>query len=292
MDGRHKMNPLFTVGFVNYKTSLYMETQFKIYQHFAGEDVKIIVVDTSNLDEEFAALNEIVKKFNIPIQTIQLDFHGKYASDAHGSGLQYIYEIVDTDYFLTQDPDFFWVLPSFLTFFKEKLQDHVVVGAPYHLSALADWSGHPWFPAAFGAAHDMKALHEVNADFRYSTEPIPGVNKQIDRDVGWLVREKLKNRSYYYFSVMSAQLPIGKTYSNNYWQKYLDGQTTVAYHLQRGSFETQAKDGLRLAYHGRVNRRERLRTMRAPKEWQRNRKKACEFFWEEINKAAEKKNDG
>lgn len=252
-----------------------MTTQFKIYERFAGEEFKIIVVDTSCSDQEHQVLLEIVKQFTIPIEIIRYDLENINGSMAHGKGLQYIYEMIrnneSVQYFLTQDPDFFWVKPQFLTYLKEKLQTYTVVGAPYHSPRVAGWSGHMWFPAAFGAAYRMEALRSTDADFTHSVKRAPDGSI---RDVGWLVRERLAEQPYFYFQQHRAPLPIGKTSFEMIWRRYTDSDATIAYHLHRGSFEGHVSV-LPIAT-------EERRNMKPPNEWIENREKACIFFWEEI----------
>ena len=278
---------MFIVGFVNYKSSIYMETQLKIYREFAGEEFQIVIIDNSMNEKEFEVLQEMASHFSIPIEVVLFSPPSKRGSAAHGEGLQYIYELrcqnePNIQYFLTQDPDFFWVKPQFLTYLKFKLQTYTVVGAPYH-PHYVEWSGHPNFPAAFGAAYRIKDLQRVKADFRYSPQSSP--NGHI-RDVGWIVRERLADQPYFYFEQETCQLTEEHSFEKGS-RKYIDNGTVISYHLIRGCHETSERKGRSMAKSS-VARQELLKTLMPPKKWQDNRRRACEFFWKKINDAANK----
>ena len=272
---------MFTIGFVSYKSWIYIKTQLQIYKYFAGEPFKIIIVDTSRNDKEFGRVKSIVKEFNdISIDLISYDPPSKYSSGAHGEGLQRIYNMVQTPYFLTQDPDFFWVKPQFLTFLKSKLETHVVVGAPYTSERATTGSKYPWFPSAWGAAYRVENLRVIEADFRWG-----GCLLESVIDVGWQIRERLGYLPYYTFQQKSFK-SLGPTYEDDSSSReFLDEGLTVAYHLGKGNHETYATKGIRMSQ-GNVRMQERLRKLPVPKKWQDNRTKACEFFWKKINDAA------
>ena len=285
---------MFVVGLVNYKTSVYMETQFKIYRDFAGEDFQIIVIENSHNQQELDRIVEIAQAFAIPIRVILGNTEG-YSSESHGSALNKAYKVsVDeypnVPYLLTQDPDFFWVRPHFLTFLKEKLQHSWVVGAPYP-ETDGHFQGPKDFPAAFGAAYQADKLREIGADFRYTPGP------PISQDVGWQIRANLGYGPYFSFAqeefvpqgMYSFATPRHSSSSKmcNTPRRYCADNRTVGYHLFFGSFETTVSRGIHLS-RGRAskNRRQKLYDMMPPEEWQENRRKLCEFFWKEINSAA------
>jgi len=286
---------MFVVGFVNYKTSVYMETQFKIYRDFAGEEFQIVIVENSRNMEEYDRILQLAKKSAIPIDILSGDTAPRYSSDAHGCALQQLYnhtliKYPKATYLLTQDPDFFWVQPHFLTFLKEKLQTCVVVGAPYPEDGPT-WSnfvGPHDFPVAFGAAHQIDALYRIKADFRWAQGP-PA------KDVGWQIRERLKDEKYYAFVQEKFEISNSHSFSTDPTQskkwmsqprKYLFGNTILAYHLFFGSFEMSISRGMKLAKSGKICKREKINQTMPSAQWQEGRIKLCEFFWKEINDAA------
>jgi hypothetical protein len=275
---------MFIVGFVNYKTSIYMETQLQTYKRFAGEKFQIVVLENSKNQEETDTLIEIIKKNGVPVKLIK-GITTNYCSFAHGEGLQQIYELIikeypDVPYFLTQDPDFFWVQPNFLSFLKDKLSQFTTVGAPYHDQGATGGGGHPWFPAAFGAAYKLDVMKRKDINFRASDERYPNGRMH---DVGWQVRENLQEEPYFYFDQMRTKLPFGSYSTEPFVHRYSVDDHIVAYHLHGGSLEMDWKKMRQ--WFKRDRYKQRLIDAKAPPEWQENRKKICEFMWQEINKS-------
>jgi hypothetical protein len=243
------------------------------------------VLENSKNQEEANNLIEIVKRSEMPIRLIK-GITSNYGSFAHGEGLQQIYELVateysDASYFLTQDPDFFWVQPNFLRFLKNKLLKFVTVGAPYHDQDATGGGGHPWFPAAFGAAHRLDTMMGKNINFRANTDKHYS-NGRV-HDVGWQVREVLQGESYLYFDQEKIKLPFGPYSVEPFVHKYSVDNNTIAYHLHGGSLEMDWKKMRQ--WFKRDRYKQRLIDAKAPLEWQENRKKICEFMWQEINKS-------
>lgn len=267
---------------VNYKTSVYLETQFKIYQEYAGRDFRIIIIDTSRNDEEYNRVVQIAKQFDISVQAVQLPIVA-YSSEAHGAGLQHAYELVDakyTQYFIAQDPDFFWVKPRFLCYLEHQLQKYTTIGAPYSMTGQAGWMGHPYFPAAFGAAYRADVLRKVEANFDYGGD--------CQKDVGWNVRDNLASKPYFYFHGRhcSVAQEVGAYSYVNMSTRYVDfNDETIAYHLYRGSFELDDSTGFQMI----IQDPKKLAQVMPPEKWQIARKKLCDFFWKEINDAAKRK---
>ena len=148
---------MFVIGFVNYKSSIYMSAQIEIYKRFAGEDFKIIIADTSLDKEEHEKLKRAVLNRGVDVEVVEFEPEGKHGSKPHGEGLQFIYnkavkEYKDAEHFLIQDPDFFWVKKSFLTRIKDLLCSHEMVGGQYRPNTYGARGQHPNAPAAFGCA--------------------------------------------------------------------------------------------------------------------------------------------
>ena len=257
-----------------------METQLKIYEKFANSKFEIIIVDNSQNDEEWRSLQNVCDHFSFPLKVIKYGTPGKGSSESHGEGLQYIYNLIkdrkDIDYFLTQDPDFFWVKPDFLKFIEDKMLTFTTVGAPYHFAYPIVDGGHPWFPAAFGCSYRWDMLTRISANFRALKD-----NSGIEKDVGWQVRCELSKFPYLNFEQESF-VPKGEYSFEMIPRKYIVDGETIAYHMHRGSFEVKAKRQISWTK-GRIQCQNKIHAMQAPQEWQENRKKMCDFFWKEIS---------
>ena len=269
---------MFTIGFVNYKTSLYLETQFKIYESFAGEPFKIIVVDNSKNNNETSKLEELKHKVRFPLEIV-INHNPKQpnGSGQHGEGLQIIYEMTQTPYLVVQDPDFFWVKPHFLRTFRKKLQDFTVIGAPYHNGECARWNGPADYPAAFGAVYNLLKTGDRRLDFNFTDPLVETSHTGAIKDVGWRIRGLLKNDPYEAFSLTYTDLNIGPhSYENTgTTHTYWCGDEVIGYHLLRGSFEERpphlSKDWAPPSQ------------LTAPSEWLENRRTASEYFLKEIS---------
>jgi len=255
---------MFIIGFVNYKSSIYMNAQINIYKRYAGEEFKVIIADTSLDKSEHENLKMAVLDHGVDVEVVEFEPLGKHGSQPHGEGLQFIYNKVVKDYdgaeyLLIQDPDFFWVKKSFLTHIRKLLNAHEMVGGQYKPGTYGASGPHPKAPAAFGCAFKMKSLIDISADFR-----VPQTTPR--RDVGWMVREKLWDKPYYYFKTEDALLNLGKYAEVNLCAKYTDNGVEVAYHLFRGSFT--GKPG---------------QPGEAPAEWQESRKRISKYMLEKIS---------
>ena len=284
-----KNDYLFTIGFVNYKSSVFMETQFKIYEKFAGEKFKIVIIENTNTEKEFDTLNKIINKFSIPIELIKYSIEQqKNNRSTHGDCLQYLLDnYVDTEYFLTQDPDFFWVKPRFLTYFREIMEEgNVAAGSiyynyDYYNEALGENRG--FFPAAFGAVYKTNEIKNKNCNFYMGvTSGEEAKNPKDFRDVGWKIRQELANKKYSYLEAEKIDLKIGEISPFpqeshlGYTIKYVDKKTkeAIGYHLRKGSFLFKHEDP-----------KTYIPEIETPEDWQNNKKKACKIFWNEIKKA-------
>jgi len=262
---------MFIIGMVNYKTSDLIETQFSIYRDFAGASYKIVLLDTSGYDEEYQALLNTSKCFNIPIQIFRYSPIRTDGSGAHGESLQHLYKLIcesepSAQYFLTQDPDFFWVKRNFLAHLEERLLQYEVVGAPYSIEKMKTLGSiRPDFPAAFGAVYKMSTLHSIGADFQAD-----GLDT-VAKDVGWQIRNNFGSRTYFSFNQTKLLLAqtVGLVSRENISCTYFDEDKVIAHHLYRCSMSKNPCSG----------------SFKHPDraEWQKNRKLMCEKFWKEIN---------
>ena len=197
----------WTIGFVNYYTTCYMEHQLKmLYEFNDPKKFQLIVVDNSSNLNEFNKLNNIcnpyIKEFN-NIKIIDYKPQCTTASGQHGEGVDLITKHIKTKYFLIQDPDFFWLRKEYLKWLEKLLQYNDAVGAPYDCKML---NGQEYFPSAFGCAYNFKKIigisfsAYINNDIEYSNKKFSELNSNKKvfgycYDVGWQIRLHLSQKN-------------------------------------------------------------------------------------------------
>ncbi len=277
-------NRKWTIGIVNYKSSVYLEYQMKILYEFNDPNsFKIIIIDNSfpHQIEELSRIAETYRKYG-NMEIIYFDASQDpwmRGSGQHGQGLNEVLKRADTDYLLVHDPDFFFVHKNYLKILERKLNDgNLVIGAPYR-----HWRGHietgkignPDFPSAFGAAYKISAIEGL--DF------MPAVSKELFKsgvacwiepegaDVGWQMRDKLSNKPYVSFQQQWASMM--KYYFGDYsfqqepYEYFLDGKR-IAYHLFRGTFVADDRSFSA----SKIDKS-------TPEEWNRVREKCAQYFY-------------
>ncbi len=242
----------WTIAFVNYKTSVYMKWQLKgLYKFNDPSEFNVIIVDNSN-PHEITALNKIIKSYQYKHKNIEIIYHNPQeptASGQHGEALTLALKRTKTKYFLTQDPDFFWVKQNYLKLFETYLESgKVAIGAPYPNRVGV---GHPWFPCAYGCAHITDMIKDLDFHADASQErreesfrlyPLKD-GFEFSFDVGWKIREKLSNKddssnfiSFGQRDAIDLKKLIGVHSYGCITKEYLLDSQTIAFHLFRGSF--------------------------------------------------------
>ncbi len=234
---------IWTIGFVNYKTSLYLKYQFKsLFRFNDPESFCIIILDNSVCEEEKNKLEELVSQYS-NYGNIEVIYHTpkeKTASGQHGEGLTIIKDKCKTEFFLAQDPDFFWIKQNHLKFLEDKLRGGMeTVGAPYENPVGI---GAPDFPSAFGCAYKTKKLVDLDFTARTDEESIAEGRKKYPQlgfcyDVGWKIREVLSKEKYLTFS--QEHFFLFKDLKHSFeciTHLYRYGGEPIAIHLFRGSF--------------------------------------------------------
>ena len=236
----------WTIAFVNYKTTVYLNWQLKIlYEHNNPEDFDLIIVDNSRPFEK-ERLEELTKPYNQKYNNIRIFYNtpvGKIDSEQHGEGMNVAVKNANSQYFLAQDPDFFFVKKNYLNFLENLLETGMVaVGAPYHYYIGC---GHPKFPSIWGAAYPLELIK--NLDYRpdYSKESVEKYKHENTHpfEVGYQFREALSTAgddsnfiSFEYEDYWELSQKIGEHSFDVVTKKYLYEKEIVAYHLFRGSF--------------------------------------------------------
>lgn len=239
----------WTIGIVNYKSSVYLKWQLKGYFEFNDPATfEFIIVDNSRPHER-ERLESLTREYREKYDNIQVVFHEpveKSASGQHGEGLDIILAKTRTQYLLVQDPDFFWVRPGHLTLLQDEMErnGYSCIGAPYPDKVGL---GDPWYPAAYGCAYPVADLRGL--DFSaFATEEKrqesfdrypPKMGFGYSFDVGWKIREALSNRPFSTFSqrvCYELRWMVGRHSFETLSREYYHQGEPVAFHLFRGTF--------------------------------------------------------
>ena len=242
------MEPLWTVGIVNYQSSVYLRWQLKIlFEANPPRSFRLILVDNSRPPER-ETLERLVAPYQSRFGNVELVFHTPAegpASIQHGEALELIRAKVRTRYLLVHDPDFFWVQNRYLRTLGRLLDaGALAVGAPYPEKVGI---GDPWFPSAFGCAYRTAAL--AGLDFVASVTPAT-IQESLARwpqaegygftfDVGWRIREALSAKPHLSFEQRipgELNRAIGPHSFVTISREYLHAGRTIAFHLFRGTF--------------------------------------------------------
>lgn len=250
----------WTIGMVNYHSSVYIKWQLKILYEFNNErNFKLIIVDNSQNNDEFDKLQELCKEYinvNNNIDLIQHKPIDKTASGQHGEGLDIIKNKADSTYLITQDPDFFWLKQNYLEWLEYLMQFNDAVGIPYPHKVI---EGQEYFPGSFGCSYKLEKIKDssfmpyINNDVDLSWKEFNKIldkkkDKQYDfsYDVGWQVRKKLsKNNNYNFISFSQKNIfdllshIQGSNIEHSFESLstvYFYNNELVACHLFRGTF--------------------------------------------------------
>ena len=245
----------WTIAFVNYKTSVYLNWQIKgLYEFNDPESFDLIIVDNSRPHEK-EALEQLTKNYNEQYNNIKIIYYTpqeQSASGQHGEGMSVALKEANSEYFFAQDPDFFFVKQQYLNFMEEHLKKGAVaIGAPYPRGV---GGGHPYFPCAYGCAHPMHLIKDLDFTALVCEEKreeslrlYPDLDYSYD--VGWKIRLALStekdSRNFVVFDqedFYNLADSIGCHTYELISKKYSLNGEDIAFHLFRGSF-TDAVDG-------------------------------------------------
>lgn len=270
---------IWTIAYVNYKTSVYMYWQLKgLYQFNNPQDFEVIIVDNSNPWEQ-KRLESICtpyqKKYN-NIRIIYFRPQSESASGQHGEGLTEALRHATGKYFLSQDPDYFFVKKDYLNFLKKYLESGLVaIGSGYPNKVGL---GNPRFPCAYGCAHPTALIRNLDFNAETSQEKWDESMTQFPEyeysfDVGYKIRRELSspkdNTSFITFEQKrndSLANAIGMHSFEILTHCYSLNGEIISFHLFRGSFTgsvSHAKDPNR----------------QTPKQWLQVRNKLGKYFY-------------
>ena len=283
------MGKKWTIGTVNYKTSVYMSWQKKMLYEFNNpEDFDYVVVDNSPVHEKefFDTLKKDTPNMEV-IPHVPEDVNR--TSGEHGDGLDVILNKArenGSKYILVYDPDFFWVQKDLLGWMEREFEinKYVAIGAPYTIP-LQHFDFNT--PCAFGAAYTMEFLEDIS--FKCHSDQHEVVIK--GKDVGWEIRQKLaQSVDYKHLTFTQSDVPANEfvggsheTGMNYSFQAILRQYHTrgkrIAYHLHRGSFDDHLDK-----FSAENWRSDRSIDLHQPPElWTQTREKYCEKYFAELS---------
>jgi hypothetical protein len=254
----------WTIGMVNYYSSVYIEWQLKILFEFNSEsDFKLIIVDNSQNEEEFKRLTQLCSnpKYKQKVNIIKHNPVDKSASGQHGEGLDIIKDKAESEYLVTQDPDFFWLKKDYLKWLDYLMKYNDAVGIPYPYKVI---EGQEHFPGSFGCVYKLSKIKNlsfkpyINNDISFSWQKFNEIlSKKKDKkydfsyDVGWQIRKKLSkdnDRNFISFSQKNIFNYLGEKLKNKTPYSfetnskiYYHNNKIIGLHLFRGTFTGKVK---------------------------------------------------
>lgn len=266
---------------VNYKTETYLSWKLKMAYEFEDSNLfDFMIVDNSPVhDKEFfdklkEQYPDVIVKPHIPVNVNR-------TSGEHGQGLdialQYARE-KGHEYYLANDPDFFWTQRNILNYFlaEFKNENYVGIGAPYTIP-LRNFDYNT--PCLFGCIYSMEFLKDL------SLSPHKDQHQTMieGKDVGWEIRQKLAQTGAKHLTFTQSDVQINDRVPGQYSyeailrQYHLYGRR-IATHLHRGSFD--APLGKFMENNWRSDRTKDLN--KPPMDWTQTREAYCQKYYEEL----------
>lgn len=184
----------WTVATVNYYTKDWYPFWLKsLYEFNDPAEFELIIVNNcqENIDE-FYSFGSNIRIFNNPGHEMPGGWwHG------HDFGLNVAKYHARSEYFLAQDPDFFWLAPNYLKILEGLLISCDVVGASHFGDAIRDEKGE--FPRCWGCAYRLSAIQHLDFELEWDEAAKKTV---MGRDVGWKITEAFWNKPYVAFKPM------------------------------------------------------------------------------------------
>lgn len=251
---KKKIKFQWAIGFVNFYTSDLIYYQFKqLAPIVKRHSITIYIVDNSRNSEI-----DILKKFALEcaINNIHFIYNGqtkKISSEAHAEGLDIILKLIKkTDFFLTQDPDYFWLISDHVRFLENIMVTNRLhaLGSSYKKKVF---NGKPDFPCAYGAVYKTKDLKDSNFAIpkKNQLKKIFEENNfglhEFSYDVGWKIRKKLSDKKYEAFKqgpALGLRNYFGEHSLESNPSLYYFKEEPIALHLFRGSFPTSSVEAL------------------------------------------------
>ena len=219
-------NPKWTIASVNWDSLDFLEHQAKFFHTFDDNFEYIICDHTRPFQKE--QLHELQKKYKNIILHFPHDADKKYCE--HGQGLNHCLKKARGKYFLTIDPDFFFMKKRILNFIEEffKKKYHAV-GTMFHDVR---------FPPIWGAAYITKEIKDLDLRSKpLNCNKCGNFQHNYLLDTGCEIRIRLKNKSNIAFESAGSKLPFFGSHLDG-WNPnaFVYQNKIICYHLMRGSY--------------------------------------------------------
>lgn len=230
----------WTIAIVNYYSSCYIKWQMKIlYKFNKNQDFQVVIVDNSSDELEYKKLVNITKKYNNIILVKNLVYKGDEPSMQHGRGIDIALNFAkysNSSYFLTVDPDCFFLKKEYLCFLENLMLDgNALVGTQYSEEKKKKITNNTEFPCAFFCSYNLNIIGFDNSFLPCSKKTI-----EIDKtgkDTGYQIREKFYNTNYISFkqsTLKSSPFPKHRSFRKNFEYYFLDDKF-IAVHFNKTS---------------------------------------------------------
>jgi hypothetical protein len=219
-------NPKWTIASVNWDSLDFLEHQAKFFHTFDDNFEYIICDHTRPFQKE--QLHELQKKYKNIRLHFPHDADKKYCE--HGQGLNHCLKKARGKYFLTIDPDFFFMKKRILNFIEEffKKKYHAV-GTMFHDVR---------FPPIWGAAYITKEIKDLDLRSKpFNCNKCGNFQHNYLLDTGCEIRIRLKNKSNIAFESAGSKLPFFGSHLDG-WNPnaFVYQNKIICYHLMRGSY--------------------------------------------------------
>jgi hypothetical protein len=201
-----------TVGVINWFSADQIKGLFESLNLNASEpeNIEFFVCDnTAGKDTKLAdVVGQSCSIFHYS-PVIPRDWRPQRASGsyAHGLGLNFLFEQINTEYCLITDPDCFVFMKGWDLRLKSLIdRRHIAAGAPYHCSKIAKYHN---FPSPIFSFFKVSALKSIQADWIPYRLPVTTLIadqlRRIPAIIGGYLGDKVWGSSFY-FSKTAAML--------------------------------------------------------------------------------------
>lgn len=235
LEKNKKINDLITVLTVNYNTSDFIELMLYALMQLTSNPYRVIICDNGSNKKDLIKLKRMTKLYNNI--SIILRKQTKAGSFGHGEALDYLVQLVETDYFVVMDADAIFLANDWDNILLSGLGVKIkCIGAsqPENKARPSD------FPYVYSTLFETKAFTMVSPTFLPDEVSIAN-----GRDTGWNVREK------YLQAGLGATVFLPVNTRSNYntvfgrllcmAYYYPDMETLISCHWGRGSSMGAAK---------------------------------------------------
>jgi len=223
--------PLITVCIVNYNSADFILNTLSCLEKITKNSYKVIIRDNNSKIKDYNKLKKHSQKYS-NVQIYRVENFNYIGSMAHGIAINDLLNKIGTKYGVIFDADCTFLMKNWDELLINEINsEYPIIGTPasYNTGDVRTSD----FPLMYGILFDNSVMKEINLDFR------PTQNGEKFRDVGYEIRDKLKEHGYKGKILGSRSTrfdksgPFGKFICAEY---YLNGHEIVfGSHFGRGS---------------------------------------------------------